>query len=91
MAIYHCSTKMISRGTGRSAVAAAAYRAGEKLINNRTGLTHDFTRKNGVVHSEIISNFNIEIDRNQLWNLAEQCEKPQRLPNRPRMGDCPTR
>ena len=74
MAIYHCSTKMISRGTGRSAVAAAAYRAGEKLINNRTGLTHDFTRKNGVVHSEIISNFNIEIDRNQLWNLAEQCE-----------------
>ena len=74
MAIYHCSTKMISRGVGRSAVAAAAYRAGEKLVNNRTGLTHDFTRKNGVVHSEIISNFNIEIDRNQLWNLAEQCE-----------------
>lgn len=74
MAIYHCSTKMISRGVGRSAVAAAAYRAGEKLINNRTGLTHDFTRKSGVVHSEIISDLDIEIDRAELWNLAEQCE-----------------
>ena len=74
MAIYHCSTKTISRGTGRSAVAAAAYRAGEKLLNNRTGLTHDFTKKRGVVHSEIISNLDIEIDRNQLWDLAEKSE-----------------
>jgi len=74
MAIYHCSTKMISRAVGRSAVAAAAYRAGEKLINDRTGLTHDFTKKNGVVHSEIISNFDIAIDRSELWNLAEKTE-----------------
>jgi len=74
MAIYHCSTKTISRSVGRSAVAAAAYRAGEKILNNRTGLTHDFTKKNGVVHAEIISNLGIEIDRAELWNLAEQSE-----------------
>ncbi|MCW8591743.1 MobA/MobL family protein, partial [Acinetobacter baumannii] len=42
--------------------------------DERTGLTHDFTRKNGVAHSEIISNLDIEIDRNDLWNLAEQSE-----------------
>ncbi|WP_180169707.1 MobA/MobL family protein, partial [Acinetobacter sp. YH12021] len=40
----------------------------------RTGLTHDFTRKDGVAHTEIVSNLNIEIDRSQLWNLAEQSE-----------------
>ena len=48
-----------------------AYRAGEKLKDERTGLTYDFTRKDGVAHSEIISNLDIEIDRSQLWNLAE--------------------
>ena len=46
MAIYHCSIKIISRAGGRSAVASAAYRSGEKLYNDETGLTHDFTRKN---------------------------------------------
>lgn len=43
MSIYHCSIKIISRTGGRSAVASAAYRAGEKLYNEETGLTHDFT------------------------------------------------
>jgi len=74
MAIYHCTTKTINRSSGRTAVASMAYRAGEKLEDERTGLTHDFTRKNGVAHSEIISNLDIEIDRSQLWNLAEQSE-----------------
>jgi ATP-dependent exoDNAse (exonuclease V) alpha subunit len=46
----------------------------EKLKDERTGLTHDFTRKDGVAHSEIISNLDIEIDRSQLWNLAEKSE-----------------
>ncbi|WP_180078318.1 MULTISPECIES: MobA/MobL family protein, partial [unclassified Acinetobacter] len=59
---------------GRTAVASMAYRAGEKLEDKRTGLTHDFTRKDGVAHTEIVSNLNIEIDRSQLWNLAEQSE-----------------
>ena len=74
MAIYHCSTKTVNRSSGRTAVASSAYRAGEKLEDERTGLTHDFTRKDGVAHSEIISNLDIEIDRGELWNLAEKTE-----------------
>ncbi|MCT9171634.1 MobA/MobL family protein, partial [Acinetobacter baumannii] len=54
MAIYHCSTKTVNRSSGRTAVASAAYRAGEKLEDERTGLIHDFTRKDGVAHSEIL-------------------------------------
>ena len=74
MAIYHCTTKTVNRSSGRTAVASMAYRAGEKLEDKRTGLTHDFTRKDGIAHTEIVSNLNIEIDRSQLWNLAEQSE-----------------
>ena len=51
-----------------------AYRAGEKLKDERTGLTHDFTKKDGVVHTEILSNLDIEIKRSELWNLAEKSE-----------------
>jgi len=53
LAIYHLSMKPISRASGRSAVASAAYRAGESLTNERDGLTHDFTRRQGVEHCEI--------------------------------------
>ena len=74
MAIYHCSTKTVNRSSGRTAVASSAYRAGEKLEDERTGLTHDFTRKDGVAHSEILSNLDIQIDRGELWNLAEKTE-----------------
>jgi len=74
MAIYHCSTKTVNRSSGRTAVASSAYRAGEKLEDERTGLTHDFTRKDGVAHSEVISNLDIKIDRGELWNLAEKSE-----------------
>ncbi|MFW1856955.1 MobA/MobL family protein, partial [Acinetobacter ursingii] len=52
----------------------SAYRAGEKIEDERTGLTHDYTRKDGVAHSEIISNLEIEIDRGELLNLAEKTE-----------------
>ena len=54
VAIYHCSIKIISRGKGKSAVAAAAYRSGETLTNHYDGVTHDFTRKGGIVHTEIL-------------------------------------
>ena len=74
MAIYHCTTKTISRSSGRSSVASSAYRAGEELKNEMTGLTHDFTKKDGVEHTEIISNLDIQIQRNELWNLAEKSE-----------------
>ena len=61
MAIYQCSTKTVNRSSGRIAVASSAFRAGEKLKDERTGLTLDFTRKDGVAHSEIISNLDIEM------------------------------
>lgn len=49
MAIYYLSVKLITRSTGRSATAAAAYRAGEKIHDNRTGQTFDYTRKKSVL------------------------------------------
>ncbi|MDQ2696231.1 MAG: MobA/MobL family protein [Pseudomonadota bacterium] len=49
MAIYHLSMKTISRGQGRSATAAIAYRAGVEIADRRTGEVHDYTRKRGVV------------------------------------------
>ena len=55
MAIYHLSVQNISRGKGRSAVAAAAYRAAEKLHDERLGRDHDFSRKQGVEHTEILA------------------------------------
>lgn len=78
VAIYHCSIKIIKRSEGRSAVAAAAYRSGEKLINEWDGMIHDYTKKRGIVHSEILlpdhapSEFQ---DRSVLWNRVEQTEK----------------
>lgn len=53
MAFYHCSIKIIGRSDGKSAVASSAYRSGEKLMDDRTGLIHDFTKKRGVVFKEV--------------------------------------
>ena len=78
IAIYHCSIKIISRSKGKSAVAAAAYRSGEKLTNDYDGTTHDFTRKGGVVHTEILLPDNAPreyADRFTLWNAVEAVEK----------------
>jgi hypothetical protein len=78
MAIYHHSIKIISRGKGKSAVAAAAYRSGETITNEYDGVTHDYTRKGGIVHTEILlpenapSKYN---DRSVLWNAVERIEK----------------
>lgn len=75
MAIYHLSTKPISRSAGRSAVAAAAYRAAERLVDERTGLEHDYRRKGGVLASEIFLPDGTSVERNALWNAAEAAEK----------------
>lgn len=78
IAIYHCSIKIVSRGKGKSAVAAAAYRSGEKLTNEWDGLTHDYTKKDGVVHSEILLPAHAPpafSDRSTLWNSVELSEK----------------
>ena len=78
LAIYHLSTKPISRSSGRSAVGAAAYRAGAQLTNERDGLTHDYRRKQGIEHSEIVLpegvSANWVSDRETLWNAAELAE-----------------
>ncbi|NBI69118.1 conjugal transfer protein TraA [Pseudoflavonifractor sp. 60] len=68
----------MQRSQGKSAVAAAAYRSGEKLVNEWDGMTHDYTRKGGVVHTEIMlpSHAPPEFqDRSTLWNSVEQIEK----------------
>ncbi len=79
LAIYHLSTKPVSRSSGRSAVASAAYRCAVLLVNQRDGLVHDFTRKEGVAHSEIVLPQGVSadwaLDRSKLWNAAEFAEK----------------
>jgi hypothetical protein len=62
MAIYHLSMKPLSRGSGRSAVAAAAYRAAEVLQNERDGVVHDFSKRSGVEHAEIVLPHGVQAD-----------------------------
>ena len=74
----HIPVSIIKRSAGRSAVAAAAYRSGTKLTNEWDGLTHDYTRKGGVVHAEIMLPAHAPpefADRSILWNSVEQIEK----------------
>ena len=78
MAIYHCSIKNISRSGGRSVVAASAYRAGEKLEDQETGLIHNYTNKSEVAYSEIFLCENAPEEyhnREVLWNAVEKIEK----------------
>lgn len=78
MAIFHLSVKVISRASGRSAVAASAYRAGERLHDERLDRDHDFTNKDGVVHSEVMLPGGAPpelADREKLWNAVEAAEK----------------
>ena len=78
MAIYHLSVKTIGRSQGRSATAAIAYRAGEKITDERTGQAHDYTRRRGVEHTEVFTPEGAEkwaSNREQLWNAAEAAEK----------------
>ena len=77
MAIYHCHSKPISRSTGRSAVAACAYRTKTRLLDERQGLTHDYTRRSGVEHTEIVLPEGADSarwTRERLWNVAEASE-----------------
>ena len=78
IAIYHLTAKIISRAKGQSVVASAAYRAGESLYDERYELTHDYTRKGGVTHSEILLPAGAPswmADRQTLWNEVEAGEK----------------
>ena len=78
MAIYHLHGKVFSRSKGHSAVASAAYRAGECLQDERANKEQDYTRKGGVVHKEIIAPDNAQAwaqDRGALWNKVEATER----------------
>ena len=73
MAIFYCQTSLISRAKGRSATAAAAYRAAEKITDERTGLVNDYERKKGVLDKFLFNNQGLT--RAELWNRAELAEK----------------
>ena len=78
MAIYHLHAKMVKRSEGRSAVGAAAYRAGARFTDERTGYTYDYTDKPGVAHAEIIAPEGAAswvYDRARLWNTVEESER----------------
>lgn len=78
MASYHFAAQIISRGKGRSAVAAAAYRAGARLRNEATGQVSDYSRRQGVAHAEIMALEGADprlSDRAFLWNHVEGIEK----------------
>jgi len=79
MAIFMASTKSISRAKGQSAIAAAAYRAGDKLLDEDKdhGKLHDYEKRSGVLSADIILPTALdggEIDRAELWNMAERNE-----------------
>ena len=78
MATYVCSAQLIKRSEGRSATAAAAYRAGERIEDERSQQTHDYSARSGVVHTEIIAPDHAPDwahDRIKLWNAAEKAER----------------
>ena len=78
MAIFHCQIKIISRGKGKTATAAAAYRSGTKIVDDEFRKTHDYTRKGGVAFSEILLCVNAPSkysDRQILWNEVQKIEK----------------
>ena len=74
MAIYHLSAQIIKRSEGRSAIVAAAYRAGERLSDRETGMVADYRNKGGIVHTEIRTPAGAPAwmrDRETLWNVLE--------------------
>lgn len=78
IAIYHMSAKVVSRGAGRSAVAASAYLSCSRMYNDYDGVQHDYTRKHGLVYQEVFLPPMAPPewkDREQLWNAVERAEK----------------
>lgn len=78
MAIYHLEAKVISRGIGRSAVAASAYMSCSKIYNEYDGMQHDYTRKQGLVYEQVFLPPQAPTewkDRSILWNAVEETEK----------------
>ena len=81
MALYHFSVKQVSRGKGQTVVNSAAYISGQKLYNDYYGQVHDYTRKSGVMFTEILKPDYVPerlSDRETLWNEVERAEKGKR-------------
>ena len=78
MAIYHMQAKVVSRGSGRSAVAASAYMSCSCMYNDYDGIQHDYTRKHGLIYQEVMLPPMAPPkwkNREQLWNAVEAAEK----------------
>ena len=78
MAIYHLEAKVVGRGVGRSAVAAAAYMSCSQILNDYDGVLHDYTRKRGLVWQQVFLPPHAPQtwqDRSVLWNTVEEAEK----------------
>jgi ATP-dependent exoDNAse (exonuclease V) alpha subunit len=80
MAMFSWSMQIIKRSAGRSVIAASAYRAGERLHDERQNITHDYSRRSGVDHSEILLPADAPawcdgLTRERLWNEVEAAEK----------------
>lgn len=78
MAIYHMESKIVSRGMGRSVVAASAYMSCSRLYNDYDGIQHDYTRKQGLIWQDVFLPPQAPQewrDREQLWNAVEAAEK----------------
>lgn len=81
MALYYFSVKQVSRGKGQTVVNSAAYISGQKLYNDYYVQTHDYTKKSGVVFTEILTPEYVPerlTDRETLWNEVEKVEKSKR-------------
>ena len=82
MAMFHLQINSVSRGAGRRATSAAAYRAGERIRDERTAEVHNYSRRRDVLHAEIFIPSQFEgasvawaRNRERLWNTAEHAEK----------------
>ena len=83
MAIYHMQAKVVSRGSGRSAVAASAYMSCSRIYNDYDGIQHDYTRKHGLIYQEVMLPPMAPPkwkNREQLWNAVEAAEKTKEQP-----------
>ncbi len=78
MALFHLSVTQTKRSAGQSAIASAAYRAGERLYSEYYGEYSDYTRKGGVICSDILLPSHAPpeyADRQTLWNAVEKAER----------------
>jgi len=77
MATYHCSMSPVARSSGRSVVAAMAYRSGTLMYDNRTGVTHDYLRKKGIINTLLIfpGGRDNTVNRAEFWNGIEKHHK----------------